>query len=68
MVNSNKIGSSFLNGESDKLKEWIILMEKKEELRLTYSKNSREFIMQNYSEEIISKKYYDLINSVINIE
>ena len=29
LVNSNKLGSSFLNGESDKLKEWIILMEKK---------------------------------------
>ena len=40
----------------------------KDELKLIYSKNSREFIMQNYSEEKISKKYYDLINSLINIE
>ncbi|MDC3207464.1 glycosyltransferase family 4 protein, partial [Prochlorococcus sp. AH-716-B03] len=68
LVNSNNLGSSFLNGESNKLKEWILLMEQKDELKLTYSKNSREFIMQNYSEEIISKKYYDLINSVINID
>ncbi len=65
LVISNQIGISFLNGESIKLKEWIICLDKDKELQMNYSRNAREFIMKNFTEEIISKKYYDLINEII---
>ena len=65
LVNLNNLGKAFRNGESIKLKDWIIKLEKDEELKINYSKNSREFIIKNYTEEIISAKYSNLINQVL---
>ena len=66
LVNLNNLGKAFRNGESNKLKDWIIQLEKNEELQMNYSKNSREFIVKNYTEEIISEKYSNLINQVLH--
>ncbi len=67
LVTFNKIGKSFRNGESKKLKEWILNLYEDEESKIIYSENSREFIINNFTEEIITKKYYDVIHSIIGI-
>lgn len=68
LIDSNNLGRSFRNGESNKLKDWIIQIYKDEELKEAYSKNSRKFIIENYTEEIITKKYLDLINDVLSLD
>ncbi len=67
IVNSNKIGKSFRNGESEKLKDWILNLHNDVKSQISYSKNSRELIINNYTEEIIMKKYYKLIDSVLKM-
>ena len=68
LIKENNIGGAFKNGESKKLKEWIIKLENDKELKSIYSKNSRNFIMENFTEEIVTKKYSELINDIINID
>ena len=68
LVKVNNIGGSFRNGQSKEFKEWIINLLYDEKLKLLYSMNSRKFIEKNFTEEIITKKYYDLLNEIIDID
>ncbi len=68
LIKENNIGRAFRNCESKKLKEWITKLDKDKKLKATYSKNSRKFIIENFSEEIVTQRYFELINDIINIE
>ena len=67
LVISNNLGQSFKNGESQEFKDWIINLENNQELKKVFSQNSRRFIVENFSEEIITKKYFEIINQILNI-
>ena len=67
LVNDNKFGKSFLNGDSDSFKKWIIELIKNTNLKNNFESNSREFITKNCSEELITNKYFEVINQILNL-
>ena len=67
LVITNNLGQSFKNGESQKFKDWIINLENNQELKKNFSQNSRRFIVKNFSEKIITQKYFEIINQILNI-
>lgn len=67
LVNIKQVGETFLNGNSQSLKEWIIKLRNDKDLKNYYAFKSRKYIVKECSEEVITKEYYELIRKILKI-
>ncbi len=67
LIDKNKVGKWFANGDSRGLSEWILFLKKNPDLRRKLGNNSRDYLINNSTPEIITRKYLDVIKkSLIN--
>ena len=65
ILSDNKCGIFTKAGDKEAFKEAIIKLYENRELCKEYGRNGREFIMKNLTREVGTKKYVDVIKSVV---
>lgn len=65
IVEKNKCGIFSKAGDKDAFKEAILTLYKNKELCKEYGKNGRQFVLNNLTREIGTKKYVDLFKSLM---
>ena len=65
IINKYEIGFCFKNGESERLSNFLINLNKNQNLLNNYGKNARNFYLENMSSKIGLEKYRNLVSKYI---
>lgn len=65
IINKYEIGFCFKNGESERLSNFLINLNKNQNLLNNYGKNARNFYLENMSSKIGLEKYQNLVSKYI---
>ena len=66
LIEHNKFGKWFKNGDSRGLAAWLVEMTTNKESREIMGKLGREYVVKNASEDSISEKYYNTFKKYYN--
>ena len=60
LIDKNKVGKWFDNGDSRGLSKWILYLKNNPDFRKELGNNSRDYLLNNSTPEIITRKYLEV--------